>query len=74
MKQCYECTYWKGDKAEVIRTFKANPISMDLFKGYPCFGACSIDYEWLDTDIYGDASVTNKVAANFGCPYWKKGI
>jgi len=69
--RCATCTHWQGDKKEAARMLKDDPISMDLFKGWPNDAVCGIDYEWLNTDIEcGDARVIFTVDANFGCVYW----
>lgn len=68
--RCASCRYWKGDKDKAKSLFEENPISMDLLNGWPNSGDCSVDYEWLKTEICGDASVTHEVPANFGCVYY----
>jgi hypothetical protein len=68
--RCGSCRYWQGDKEKAAALYKDNPISMDLFKGWPNTGGCGIEYEWLDTEIHGDAFVTHVVEANFGCVYY----
>ncbi len=68
--RCFTCKYWDGDKEKAMKQFEENPISMDLFKGWPEDGRCGIDYEWLNIDINGDACVDKTVDANFGCVYW----
>jgi hypothetical protein len=67
---CYTCTYWGGDKGKANRMIAENPVSMDLFKGWPDTGSCKIDYEWFNPEVRGDAFVTMETDANFGCPYW----
>lgn len=68
--RCATCKYWRGDKNKAADMYKENPVSMDLFKGWPESGGCKIDYEWLNLDVVGDAYVTIATDANFGCPYW----
>lgn len=68
--RCATCRYWAGDKAKAAAMFEEKPLSMDLFKGWPNTGGCNLEYEWIDIDSNGDACVTIKVDANFGCPYW----
>ena len=68
--RCATCRYWQGDKEKAEAMFEENPISMDLYKGWPDDGACGIDYEFLNTEIHGDARVSNDFDANFGCVYW----
>ena len=69
--RCATCKYWQGDKEMAAAMFAENITSMDLFEGWPSSGGCGISYEWLSIDIYGDASVSIEVDANFGCPYWE---
>lgn len=68
--RCATCKYWQGDKEKALKMYAENPLSMDLFKGWPDDGSCGIDYEWLNTEIHGDAIADNTVDANFGCVYW----
>jgi len=68
--RCATCKYWQGDKEKAIKMFNENPVSMDLYKGWPNDGNCGIEYEWLNTEVSGDAAVYNTVDANFGCIYW----
>ena len=68
--RCATCRYWQGDKATAMRLFKDNESSMNLFKGWPNSGDCGIDYEWLETEVHGDATVSHEVPANFGCVYY----
>ena len=68
--RCATCRYWQGDKEKAEALFAENPVSMDLFKGWPNSGACGIAYEWLETEIHGDACVSQELPANFGCVYY----
>lgn len=67
--RCATCFYWEGDKVKAAETFKDNPVSMDAKDGWPEDGGCAIEYDWLNTEMYGDARVTQTVDANFGCVY-----
>ena len=69
MIQCHQCKYWDGDKAKVRQAYDNNPVSLDLFEGWPESGECKISYEWAEIEINGNASVSLEVPANFGCPY-----
>jgi hypothetical protein len=69
-RRCATCKHWQGDKEKAVAMFEEDPLSMDLSKGWPDDGACGIDYEFLNTEINGDATVTNGFDANFGCVYW----
>ena len=68
--RCISCMYWTGDKEKAVSRHADNPISSDLFKGWPEPGNCNISYEWLYIHAHGDASVTIEVDSNFGCPYY----
>jgi hypothetical protein len=68
--RCYTCKYWQGDKTKVAERMAEHPQCMDLFKGWPEYGGCRIDYEWKELRIVGDAYAVLEVPANFGCPYW----
>ena len=68
--RCATCKCWQGDKKKALKMCEENPLSMDLFKGWPDDGSCGIAYEWLNTEIRGNATAENKVDANFGCVYW----
>lgn len=68
--RCATCKYWRGDKEKAMRMYTENPVSMDLYDGWPDDGVCVIDYQWLNTEINGDAVARNTVDANFGCVHW----
>lgn len=69
---CLNCRCWQGDKEEAKRLYAEYPQSMDLYKGWPNYGACGIEYEWAEIEIVrGDAKVEMEVPANFGCPYFQ---
>ena len=65
--QCYQCQHWNGDKEKAQREFDKNPVSLDLENGWPDSGRCRVLYTWGNIEIYGDASYTFEVDANFGC-------
>jgi len=67
--RCFQCVYWGGDKEKVQLEFKNNPISMDLFNGWPEHGDCSVKCEWAELEVFGNATARLMVAANFSCPY-----
>ena len=70
MEICLTCKYWDGNKPEMLSIIeKSGDIAMDRFKGWPIDGHCNIDYEWINSEINGDASVWITVDANFGCVY-----
>lgn len=68
--RCATCRYWQGDKIQAAEMYKENPLSMDLFKGWPESASCGIEYEWAEIEVNGDAVAFLEVPANFGCPYW----
>lgn len=68
--RCYTCKYWQGDKEKVAAQMTENPQCMNLFKGWPEYGGCGIDYEWKELRVVGNAYAELEVPANFGCPYW----
>jgi len=70
VRRCATCCHWQGDKEKATELFEENPLSMDLFKGWPNDGDCRIDYEFLNVEIHGNATASNTFDANFGCVYW----
>jgi hypothetical protein len=67
--RCYQCRHWDGDKVKVQQEYEKNPISLDLFNGWPEEGGCLIEYEWASITVTGNATAHLTVPANFFCPY-----
>jgi hypothetical protein len=71
MNQCFRCVHWNGDKELAEEMLKDNPLSLDLWAGWPSNGRCDQFCQWGNLDVYGDASVILTVDANFGCVYFE---
>jgi len=72
---CLTCQHFddKGETAKYLTEHKYD-IVMSQDKGFPGSGVCAVSYKWAEIEVFGDATATLEVPANFGCIYYKEKI
>ena len=68
---CLTCKHWEGDKVKMVKMLnESGEVVMHKRDGWPEYGGCAEELEWLDIEVSGDARTRVTVPANFGCNYY----